>query len=76
MPIYEYECKNCGKVFEKLLLRSTNNKLTCPSCSSENTEKKLSVFSGIITNKSGCQSSQFCEASGHKCSSHCPHAAR
>ncbi len=33
MPIYEYSCAGCGKVFEELILRHTDEaELACPSC--------------------------------------------
>lgn len=42
MPIYEYQCKECGTEFE-LLVRS-DTRLACPSCDSTQLEKQLSVF--------------------------------
>jgi putative FmdB family regulatory protein len=42
MPLYEYECRNCHHQFELLVRESTV--LACPSCSSEELEKQLSVF--------------------------------
>ncbi len=49
MPIYEYRCKKCGKVFE-VLFRSRDEKLkvSCPSCQSEKAEKLLSVFGSKV----------------------------
>ena len=42
MPIYEYQCEDCGQEFE-LLVRS-DTKLECPTCQSTSLEKQLSVF--------------------------------
>ena len=42
MPIYEYECKECGQRFEALVSAST--KAACPSCQSEQLDRMLSVF--------------------------------
>jgi putative FmdB family regulatory protein len=45
MPIYEYDCQECGKHFEKLVRSSsTDNAITCPSCASTRCVKSLSCF--------------------------------
>lgn len=41
MPIYEYNCQNCGKEFEELV-RGTETP-ACPICNSNNVERKLSL---------------------------------
>ncbi|MCG8469905.1 MAG: zinc ribbon domain-containing protein [Gemmatimonadetes bacterium] len=41
MPIYEYNCEDCGEAFE-LLIRGEEPP-TCPSCDSERLEKLLSL---------------------------------
>jgi putative FmdB family regulatory protein len=41
MPIFEYECRACGRAFE-LLLR-TGDVPACPSCTSQDLEKLLSL---------------------------------
>ena len=48
MPIYEYNCQNCGKRFEKLV-RSTNGaeQVVCPGCQSESVERQFSVFAMV-----------------------------
>ena len=42
MPIFEYACRACGHEFETLV--RSNETPSCSSCSSEDLEKKLSVF--------------------------------
>jgi putative FmdB family regulatory protein len=42
MPIYEYECKQCGTAFETLV--RSGSVPDCPSCHSTELDKKLSVF--------------------------------
>jgi putative FmdB family regulatory protein len=43
MPIYEYDCHACGHQFEELVLGG--RKVCCPSCASENIERRMSTFS-------------------------------
>lgn len=40
MPIYEYLCDECGKEFEELVFGE--QKVRCPHCRSENTDKLMS----------------------------------
>lgn len=42
MPIYEYQCDDCGRDFEALL-RSTTVPV-CPQCGGQQLTKQLSVF--------------------------------
>ncbi len=42
MPLFEYQCRDCGKRFEAFVTGS--HKPVCPSCKSENLEKLVSVF--------------------------------
>jgi putative FmdB family regulatory protein len=41
MPLYEYQCRKCGRIFEELVLGS-GEKIECPDCSSLETRKLLS----------------------------------
>jgi putative FmdB family regulatory protein len=47
MPIYEYECPECGESFEKMVRFSEADQIpACPKCESIATRKKISaVFS-------------------------------
>ena len=46
MPIYEYDCKQCGGSFDKLVRSaSAATTVTCPSCDSGEVKKRLSLFS-------------------------------
>jgi putative FmdB family regulatory protein len=42
MPLYEYACRSCGREFE--YLTRADQTPSCPSCSSTELEKQLSVF--------------------------------
>jgi len=42
MPIYEYQCKGCGKQFEYLVLPSSSDP-ECPSCHKKDLQKLISL---------------------------------
>ena len=45
MPIFEFQCSECGQPFEELV-RSANaiDEVVCPVCQSANVKKKVSLF--------------------------------
>ena len=43
MPIYDYQCRNCGEEFELLVLKNTV--AACPACQSQDLEQLISGFS-------------------------------
>ncbi|MBT7260993.1 MAG: zinc ribbon domain-containing protein [Desulfobacula sp.] len=45
MPIFEYQCNQCEKEFEKLVFIGEDKNISCPDCKSEDVEKKMSVSS-------------------------------
>jgi len=44
MPIYEYLCSSCGRIFEKLVLERDAS-IECPNCPGASVEKQFSAFS-------------------------------
>lgn len=43
MPIYEYECRDCDKPFEELILRrSDEDDVRCPKCKGKKVSKRMS----------------------------------
>jgi len=66
MPLYEYQCDNCGKQFEKLVGFSDPNRHSpeCPECASENTHKRLSTIAAFSHNRTGSTASSNCGSSG------------
>lgn len=43
MPLYDYVCKECDNKFEALVRRSdSDEKVECPKCQSEKTERQIS----------------------------------
>lgn len=55
MPIYEYKCRECERVFEVLKRTTRADELPerCPGCGGEDTEKLFSSFSGMVTASGG-----------------------
>ncbi|MCS7149220.1 MAG: zinc ribbon domain-containing protein [Caldimicrobium sp.] len=62
MPIYEFQCKDCGEVFEELVLGSNCQGVKCKRCKSSQISKLMSQ----VAFKSG---GKFVSASGSACSS-------
>lgn len=45
MPFYDYSCKECGHVFEKLVRSQPGpSVLECPKCEQLSAMRKLSMF--------------------------------
>jgi len=42
MPLFEYECRSCGRQFE--YLTRAGERPSCPTCASDALDKRLSVF--------------------------------
>lgn len=47
MPIFEFVCKECDQEFEELVQGTSQPR--CPSCDSEELEKKLSGFAVAVS---------------------------
>ncbi len=52
MPLYEYRCQGCGRLFERLV-RSWNEAVDCPTCASREVEKQVSTFAFAGTDSGG-----------------------
>ena len=71
MPIYEYACRQCGHEFETLV--RANALANCPSCSSAQLDKKLSLFRTGGTAAEPASSSGAAPSYSHICGSGCSH---
>ena len=66
MPVYEYECQQCGRVAE-IFLRSTEDQaVCCPGCGSKSMEKLVSASYLVKTDgrspgKTCCGREERCE---------------
>ncbi|MDD2309716.1 MAG: zinc ribbon domain-containing protein [Desulfuromonadaceae bacterium] len=54
MPVYEYRCKSCGKVFTLQLSISEHEKgkITCPDCKGSKVVQQYSTFFAKTSKKS------------------------
>jgi putative FmdB family regulatory protein len=49
MPLYEFDCQDCGEPFEELVLSAGRlNDVTCPDCGSTHVKRKLSAIAANI----------------------------
>ncbi len=54
MPIYEYACTPCGKVFEELVIRRSDEaEVACPACRSKKVARLISRTAAARTRGSG-----------------------
>ncbi|NLP11986.1 zinc ribbon domain-containing protein [bacterium] len=64
MPIYEYRCERCDKVFEELIRSSYSEQaIVCRHCGSSEIKRAPSLFGFSSRSDSGAT-----VASGHNCS--------
>jgi len=64
MPIFEFKCKKCEKIFEKLQMKSDPDP-SCPDCG-QKTERMVSLFG---YKGSGADSKSSAKIGGHNCGS-------
>ena len=69
MPIYEYRCAACRKVFSKLQsVGADSSGLRCPACDDERVERLPSAFAsapaGTTSASSPCAAAASCPSSG------------
>lgn len=50
MPIYEYECVDCGNASEILVRGELNHTIKCPKCGSDNLKKLITASYAIRMN--------------------------
>ena len=50
MPLFDFECEDCGKHFEELLFDDDNDLPCCPECKSKNTRRLLTMPSPLKKN--------------------------
>ncbi|MFC1979211.1 zinc ribbon domain-containing protein [Chloroflexota bacterium] len=73
MPIYEYECEDCGTVSEILIRGELNHAIQCPKCGSDSLKKLITASYAIRMNGMAdtsitcCGRDERCESGGSCC---------
>jgi putative FmdB family regulatory protein len=63
MPLYEFECLDCGASFETLVRKAAEiSEVKCPACESLKLEEKVSSFAAV--SKAGASTASNCAPSG------------
>ncbi len=57
MPIYEYQCEQCGHIFEKLVFSGDKEAVDCPACKSTEVKKMMSACSFMGASIGTCAAS-------------------
>ncbi|HQU09856.1 MAG TPA: zinc ribbon domain-containing protein, partial [Opitutales bacterium] len=53
MPTYDYQCKQCGHVFEAFHSMTAEPLKKCPQCGADALERKIGLGAGIVFKGSG-----------------------
>ena len=59
MPNYEYECQNCGHLFERFQYMTADPIKECPKCRKPKAKRLISAGSGIIFKGSGFYATDY-----------------
>jgi len=63
MPLYEYECTDCGERFEVLQqVGEDGHGLTCPQCGAGEPRRKLSTFAASTGGEGAATAGSACGA--------------
>lgn len=48
MPIYEYQCPQCGQSFQKRVgFSQADERQECPNCGSQHSRRQISLIGGV-----------------------------
>jgi putative FmdB family regulatory protein len=54
MPLYEYNCRACGRRFEVLQkIGADGSGVVCPSCGATDVTKQFSTFASVVASGTG-----------------------
>ncbi len=65
MPLYEFQCTECGHPFEELVRASSAIvEVKCPVCDSEHVRRKVSLFASKASGGAGASAVSTCAPTG------------
>jgi putative FmdB family regulatory protein len=70
MPIYEYQCRKCGKRFEELVRSTDAPAPPCPACGDKRPEKQFSAFA-VSSSAAADSDCVQCPSAGTGCGGGC-----
>ena len=53
MPLYEYECNDCGATFEAMVAFKDADKMVCELCGSKHVDRLMSTFCSSVSSGGG-----------------------
>ncbi|MEW5874041.1 MAG: zinc ribbon domain-containing protein [Candidatus Zixiibacteriota bacterium] len=55
MPIYTYQCQQCGTTFDELIFSAEREKgLSCPKCKATSLERRMTAFAAVSKSAPEC----------------------
>jgi putative FmdB family regulatory protein len=71
MPLYEYQCDNCGEKFEvRRPIHASDEPAPCPNCESTDAKRQVSLFMSFVKGADAMPSTECgcggaCSCGGH-----------
>lgn len=63
MPLFDFECRECGHKFDLIISNADKDKAKCPQCGAANIKQLLSTF-GTTRSGNVPESCSGCKAAG------------
>jgi putative FmdB family regulatory protein len=61
LPIYEFDCRQCGEPFEELVFQlGREREARCPKCGSQDVKKKLSTLAARVAGGTAASTTATC----------------
>lgn len=64
MPIFDFQCKDCGNKFDLMISNKDKDKAQCPQCGSRDVKQLLSMFATSSGTSASANACQTCPSAG------------